>query len=356
VKSISGGLFYECYSLIRITLPDSVTGIGERAFYHCHSLTNITIPCNVTSIGEYAYCGCSSPREIVLPDGVTKIGEYAFSECTSLTNITIPESVTSIGKNAFGDTNWLKQKQNENPLVTVNHILIDGKTCSGEVTIPKGVMCIGDSAFSECTGLTDITIPESVTSIDKHAFYRCSSLKEITLPERVTSIGKGAFSECGSLREIVIPDSVTDIGYGALGRCGALCVIRLRPDDTKFYRDYSTLKNLSEELQKVFEMHRTFDYSGKAKTAVKYPVLAADYLRTHDERLAVYIRVHLTEMMESCIPAGDTRLIAELTQSDAFFNEKNIDKCIKLAQENGQQEIFMLLMNYKKYRSLQQRL
>ena len=149
---------------------------------------------------------------------------------------------------------------------------------------------------------------------------------------------------------------MTDIGYGALGRCSVLCVIRLHPDDTKFYRDYSAVKNLSDEIQKVFEMHRTFDYSGKAKTAVKYPVLAADYLRTHDERLAVYIRVHLTEMMESCIPAGDTRLIAELTQSDAFFNEKSIDKCIKLAQENGQQEIFMLLMNYKKYRSLQQRL
>ena len=41
-----------------ITIPDSVTSIGERAFWSCDRLTSITIPSSVTSIGEYALCGC----------------------------------------------------------------------------------------------------------------------------------------------------------------------------------------------------------------------------------------------------------------------------------------------------------
>ena len=175
----------------------------------------------------------------------------------------------------------------------------------------------------------------------------CENLTELVIPDSVTEIGSYAYSGCENLTEIVIPDSVTEIGCGAFDGCGALRVIRMRPDDTKFFRDYGAVKNLSDEIQKVWKMHRTGDFSGMARHTVKYPVLAADYLHTHDERLAAYIKLHLTEMLVLCIPAGDTCLIAALTQSDAFFTEKNIDKFIEAAQKSGQNEIFMLLMRYK---------
>ncbi|MFR6424693.1 MAG: leucine-rich repeat domain-containing protein [Oscillospiraceae bacterium] len=58
--------------------------------HDCTSLTSVTIPDSVTSIGEYAFSGCTSLTSVTIPDSVTSIGECAFYECTSLTSVTIP--------------------------------------------------------------------------------------------------------------------------------------------------------------------------------------------------------------------------------------------------------------------------
>ena len=77
-----------------------VTSIGEAAF-RSSLLTSITIPDSVTRIGEGSFMVCPRLTSITIPDGVTSIGDYAFRECTSLSSITIEDSVTSIGKLAF---------------------------------------------------------------------------------------------------------------------------------------------------------------------------------------------------------------------------------------------------------------
>ncbi len=193
VTSIGDGAFSVCSGLTKITIPNGVTSIRDGAFSNCSGLTEITIPDSVTSIGDNAFSDCSGLTEITIPDSVTSIRAGTFSNCSGLTEITIPDSVTSIGGSTFLKTPWLTAKQAENPLVIVNHILIDGKTCTGAVSIPNGVTSIGDSAFVGCSSLTEITIPDSVTSIGDGAFSSCSSLTEITIPDSVTSIGYSAF-------------------------------------------------------------------------------------------------------------------------------------------------------------------
>ena len=85
-----------------LTIPDSVTSIGDYAFCDCSSLTSINIPDSVTSIGRSAFHGCSSLTSINIPDSVTDIGDEAFFGCSSLKSVTIPDSVTSIGEYALG--------------------------------------------------------------------------------------------------------------------------------------------------------------------------------------------------------------------------------------------------------------
>ena len=96
VTAIGEDSFRGAYSK-SITIPNSVTSIGDGAFGNCTSLTSITIPNSVTSIGEGAFAGCTSLTTITIPNSVTIIGYYTFAGCTSITSITIHSSVTSIG-------------------------------------------------------------------------------------------------------------------------------------------------------------------------------------------------------------------------------------------------------------------
>ena len=95
---------YSC-NATELILPESFNGesyaIYNKAFYNCNSLNSVTIPDSVTSIGERAFQNCSSLTSVTIPDSVTSIGDSAFYYCENLTSVTIPDSVTSIGREAF---------------------------------------------------------------------------------------------------------------------------------------------------------------------------------------------------------------------------------------------------------------
>jgi hypothetical protein len=182
-----------------ITLPDTLTSMGNRAFYGCSGLSSVTIGEGVTTIGYGAFYGCTSLSSVTIPEGVTSMGDYAFSDCTNLSSVTIPEGVTTIGYGAFY-----------------------GCTSLSSVTIPEGVTTIGYRTFYGCTSLSSVTIPEGVTSIGNYAFYGCTSLSSVTIGEGVTSIGDWAFDGCSGLTSVTIPGSVTTIGSGAFAGCSSL--------------------------------------------------------------------------------------------------------------------------------------
>ena len=188
--------FSECYSLQSVTIPNSVTSIGDGVFSGCYSLQSITIPNSVTSIGDNAFFLCESLQSVTIPNSVTSIGDNAFFLCESLQSVTIPNSVRNIGNNAFSDCKSLQS-----------------------ITIPNSVTSIGDEAFYSCESLQSITIPNSVTSIGDEAFCSCESLQSVTIPNSVTSIGEGTFCWCKSLQSITIPNSVRNIGNNAFSDC-----------------------------------------------------------------------------------------------------------------------------------------
>ena len=92
--------FANCSSLTSITIPDTVTYIGDGAFANCSSLTSITIPDTVTNIGDRAFENCSSLTSITIPDSVKYIGGNAFAYCSSLISITIPDSVKAFASDS----------------------------------------------------------------------------------------------------------------------------------------------------------------------------------------------------------------------------------------------------------------
>ena len=219
LTSIGYQAFKGC-SITSVTIPNSVTSIGQEAFYECSGLTSVTIGNSVTSIGWLAFASCPGLKKVIVSDIAAWCGikygsyppDYAISgnplyyahhlysdENTEITDLVIPNSVTSIGQYAFVG-------------------------CSGltSVTIPNSVTSIGYQAFKGCSSLTSVEIPNSVTKIQEYAFSGCSGLTSVTIPNSVTSICNYAFVGCSSLTSVEIPNSVTKIQEYAFSGCSGL--------------------------------------------------------------------------------------------------------------------------------------
>lgn len=189
-------------TITSVTLPESITEIGERAFSKCHALRSVNIPSGVTEIKNNSFSG-TAIEEIVFPSGLKKIGCNAFLECNELRNLVIPDSVTSICSDAFEGCEKLES-----------------------VKLPGSIAKIGWGVFKGCHSLRSVNIPDGVSEIEQSAFSG-TAVENIVLPGSLRIIGWYAFSECNSLRSLVIPEGVIFIGHEAFASCEKLETVEL---------------------------------------------------------------------------------------------------------------------------------
>lgn len=272
VTKIGNSAFSGCSALTSVTIGNSVTSIGDHSFSRCDKLTSITIPNSVTSIGYGAFRYCSELTSITIPNKVTSIGHSTFSDCRGLSSVTIGSSVTSIDDYAFDNCNNLTEltiKDGIEPLsLGANSVssyegeglfydcpletLHLGRTITynteqnygyspfyqkhtlKSATFGNSVTSIGDKLFYYCDYLTSITIPNSVTSIGNSAFCNCFGLTSFTIGDSVTSIRDKAFGNCSKLASITIPNSVTEISPDAFFGCENLATISVESGNNKF--------------------------------------------------------------------------------------------------------------------------
>lgn len=180
VKNISNNAFRECKGLTNIFLSD-IEKIENSAFEKCSRLTEVTLPESVTEIGDYAFAYCINLRKINLPKGIKKLGKGVFYGCKSLEEINLPESIDSISETMFCGCRRLNK-----------------------INIPRSVKQIWDYAFFLCTDLEEIKLPEDVTKIGLCAFVGCSSLNKINMPDIIDylTIDQYVFDHCDSLKVI----------------------------------------------------------------------------------------------------------------------------------------------------------
>lgn len=199
-----------------VVIPDGIRSIGYEAFNGNRDITSVTIPSSLWTIGYYAFCNCKNLQKVILPDEneLAYISTGAFVGCASLTDIKIPESVSTIKGGAFYETPWLAAKQEENPFVIINGMLIDGTAVSGVATIPEEVETISAYAFGGSiyvrnnTELISITIPDTVKEIDEGAFSDCTALERVIIKNPNCYI-RDPMSDTG----ITIPKIIKIFGY-----------------------------------------------------------------------------------------------------------------------------------------------
>lgn len=234
-------------------------------------VNSITLPDSVTKICSYAFDGYSWVKSINLSDGVKSIGSHAFYN-TGISSIYLSDTITSIGVSILDgtpfyndDTNW-----ENGVLYAGNHLIKARPSLSGDYTVKNGTKTIAAGAFSDCTDVTGITIPKSVVNIGSTVFSNCKNLKSITveegnpvyhsegncvietatntivatcgesvIPDYVTSIAKYAFAG-SAIEYLSIPDSVTEIGEYAFENSS---LVRVEiPESIKEIKKYTFTK------------------------------------------------------------------------------------------------------------------
>ncbi len=170
-----------------LTLPDSVTVIGEGAFSNLEGLKKIIIPGTVKRIERNAFAYNKALEEVIMLDGVEYIGAQAFMQCSNLKKVKMPNTINEIISMAFYACQSLT-----------------------DVELSSGLKTISSSVFGSCTSLTTINLKEGIEIILGGAFYGCKNLETIEISKTVKSISSSTFAECIKLNNIKLSEENTN--------------------------------------------------------------------------------------------------------------------------------------------------
>ena len=175
VTNIGDYAFSDCYSLARITVDKNNPVYDSRN--NCNAIVetatntlilgcqNTVIPNSVKIIDDHAFYNCTGMASITVPDSVTSIGEYSFNEVNNVVYhgklAGAPWGAKSL--NGYVDGCFVYSDSSK------TNLLGCASSVLGSLVIPDSVKTIGEDAFLNCKKLTEVTIPRSVTEISKYA-------------------------------------------------------------------------------------------------------------------------------------------------------------------------------------------
>lgn len=225
----------------KIIIPDGCTEIGAFTFGWSY-LTQVSLPASLTSIGESAFGNCSSLQQVNFSENLTAIGKSAFEGCSSLQQVNFPKNLTAIGIRAFQNCSNLKQ--------------VDLSTCTA-------LTKISERTFSMCSKLEEVKFPKNLTVIEKEAFFYCTNLTQAVLVgcTALSEIGVNAFNSCQNLTYVTMPENLSIIGHNAFSSCSGVSVF-------DFYR-CTAITAIG---------HDAFSFCDSAEFKVKYMTTVKDKL------------------------------------------------------------------------------
>ncbi|MDE6583909.1 MAG: leucine-rich repeat domain-containing protein, partial [Anaeroplasmataceae bacterium] len=265
---------FEGASILSFTLPDATLELEKRAFYDCDSLTTFDLN-QVEIIGDYAFADSSHPNftSVTIPASVTTLGDHVFSECKNLSTAIIETNVLGTYMfagcdsfmypvyNKLNEITITPEGMFENAINFKDSQLLDSplvveighrayyNTAFTSVEILSSVETVGNYVFADCTSLnsavvhsqmmgermfkgsslSSITIGSEPTEIGQYACAEMDYLTTINF-EGTTTLGDYMFADCGNLVQVTIPSTIVNFGKHVFSRDTKLTTLTLESE------------------------------------------------------------------------------------------------------------------------------
>lgn len=256
--------FIDCNSLEELVIPEGVTTIPKEFAKNATALKKLVLPSTLTTIKEGAFRSCDLSDGIIIPNGCKTIEKYAFKGSNAPKVTILATTLESVLDEAFAECRSLTEIYSASPVLGYRMFYI----CpSIETVILENTVSIGDYAFCNpnggTTNITTLVLPEGLTSIGTYAFTR-TSLTEVVLPSTLTTIGASAFisnkqltkivvlgpklgsnmfQDSGAVTELVLTESFVGFGSGCLNNVS-------QASFTTYYTgsDYARIKEIGNSI------------------------------------------------------------------------------------------------------------
>lgn len=266
VKTIGADAFYGT-ALEEVTIPEGVESIGGGVFRSASSLVKVSLPSTLTYFGDNVFTGCNSldlaasdiknSEALTYRDGVLYSGDMTrlLYYPRTLTNDTyvMPDTVTSFPESMFRDHEYLVNITLSSNLTSIPAYSFTNIQKGGDLVIPASVTSIGREAFNNAY-FASIVFEEGceLTSVDTSAFTFVHT-DRLVLPEYTAANVGGVFSNWGSdttglpayisfgegtetltgslsnisLQEVVLPTTLVSVDKALFNGCSALVTVTI---------------------------------------------------------------------------------------------------------------------------------
>ena len=254
VTAIAAGAFENCTGLTTVSLPATLTAIGDRAFGGCSALAEVYSQIREPwQINDQVFTGLPEGAKLYVPQGTDQLynaaGWYFYFGGGIVDGETFEEDGMTFLKTgpstvAVGDGN--------DPAVDVS--------TAGALEIPATVEHNGTTytvtalswgAFYGCAALTSVTIPEGITDILPSTFHGCAALETVALPSTLLTIQNYAFNGCSALTTINLPEGLVSIGNFSFQRCTSLTTLTLPSTLTSMERSFEECTGLTHVYSNI---------------------------------------------------------------------------------------------------------
>lgn len=184
--------------IAEVYIAAGVMNTGDLAFRQMNALRYVDLATTVVSLGNYSFYNCPSLHSLTLPESVTSVGQNTpFGGNTTITSPVYNSHVfVRLPQDYAGEYSV------EDGTTVIAPYAFKGCNMLSSVVLPSTVTSLGTSAFEDCSALAAVNIPDGVTTLDAYTFSGCSSLRTIDLPASVSSLASYCFAECTYIESI----------------------------------------------------------------------------------------------------------------------------------------------------------